>query len=109
MLAGALAETGVAAKRFETFKEKSPEPAPGAGRFPTAMPSKSDRQRPEPILSTGAGERMTPAQQAELRALAEAAYEPQAFSEQLTQTQAAERIAMLKAKLKLLDAPPHTL
>jgi Protein of unknown function (DUF3072) len=72
------------------------------------MSAKTNKQ-PEPILSTGAGERMTPAQQAELRALAEAAYEPQAFSEQLTQSEAAERIAMLKAKLKLLDAPPHTL
>ncbi len=72
------------------------------------MPAKTSKQPPEPILSTGAGERMTPTQQAELRALAEAAYEPQAFSEQLTQSEAAERIAMLKAKLKLLDAPPHT-
>ena len=65
--------------------------------------------RPEPILSTGAGERMMPAQRAELRKLAQDAYEPDAFSEQLTRTQAAERIAVLKAKLKLLDEPPHTL
>ena len=52
---------------------------------------------------------MTPAQKALLRQLAEAAYEPEAFSEQLTQAEAAERIAMLKTKLKLLDEPPHTL
>lgn len=72
-------------------------------------PKQTRDQRPEPILSTGAGERMTPEQKAQLRQLAEDAYEPDAFSDQLTQAEAAERIAMLKAKLKLLDEPPHTL
>ncbi|MEJ2433064.1 MAG: DUF3072 domain-containing protein [Pseudolabrys sp.] len=72
-------------------------------------PDPDRAQRPEPILSTGAGERMTPEQTALLRRLARAAYEPEAFSEQLTQAEAAERIAMLEAKLKLLDEPPHTL
>ncbi len=82
----------------------------GRRRFPLAMPSNPHNDpNLEPILSTGAGPGMTPAQRAELRVLAQAAYEPEAFSEQLTQTEAAERIAMLKAKLKLLDAPPHTL
>lgn len=76
------------------------------------MPSKPSRecaQHSEPILSTGPGERMTPEQTVLLRRLAQAAYEPEAFSEQLTQAEAAERIAVLKAKLKLLDEPPHTL
>jgi Protein of unknown function (DUF3072) len=76
------------------------------------MPPKQTRpptRPPEPILSTGAGVAMSPAQRALLRRLAAEAYEPDAFSEQLTQAEAAERIAMLKAKLKLLDEPPHTL
>jgi hypothetical protein len=76
------------------------------------MPPKQTRpptRRPEPILSTGAGVAMSSAQRVLLRRLAAEAYEPDAFSEQLTQAEAAERIAMLKAKLKLLDEPPHTL
>jgi hypothetical protein len=52
---------------------------------------------------------MTAAQAALLRQLARDSYEPEAFSAQLTQTEAAKRIAMLKAKLKLQDEPPHTL
>ena len=32
-----------------------------------------------------------------------------AFKEDLTQAEAARRIATLSAKLKLLDEPPHTL
>jgi hypothetical protein len=68
-----------------------------------------NRRRDQPILSTGPGERMTAEQMAELRQLAQAAYEPEAFSEQLTGEEAAERIAMLKAKLKLLSEPPHTI
>jgi hypothetical protein len=83
---------------------------PGKRRCPLAMPSKPHNDpNLEPILSTGAGARMTPAQRAELRKLAQDAYEPDAFGEQLTRSEAAERIAMLKAKLKLLDEPPHTL
>jgi len=61
------------------------------------------------MLSTGAGNPMTPAQTAELKRLATDAYELDAFSERLTDDDAARRIAMLKAKLKLLDEPPHTL
>jgi hypothetical protein len=44
-----------------------------------------------------------------LKKLAEAAYELDAFSSNLTRTEANMRIAMLTAKLKLLDGPPHTL
>jgi DUF3072 family protein len=61
------------------------------------------------MLSTGAGNPMTLAQAAELKRLATDAYELDAFSERLTDDDAARRIATLKAKLKLLDEPPHTL
>ena len=63
----------------------------------------------EPTLSTGAGAPMTAEQMVELRELARDAYEPEAFSPTLTQAEAAQRIAMLHAKLKLQDEPPHTL
>ena len=52
---------------------------------------------------------MTAAQAATLKSLAEAAYELDAFRLNLTHTEADKRIAMLTAKLKLLDGPPHTL
>ena len=51
----------------------------------------------------------TAAQKATLKTLAQAAYELDAFKPNLTRTEADERIAMLTAKLKLLDEPPHTL
>jgi hypothetical protein len=54
-------------------------------------------------------ERMTAAQASYLKALAEEAYEPDAFSSNLTRAEAAQRIAVLQAKLKLQDGPPHTL
>ena len=52
---------------------------------------------------------MTAEQAATLKRLAEAAYELDAFKPNLTQDEADLRIAMLTAKLKLLDEPPHTL
>ena len=52
---------------------------------------------------------MTAEQAATLKRLAEAAYELDAFKPNLTQDEADLRIAMLTAKLKLLDGPPHTL
>jgi hypothetical protein len=52
---------------------------------------------------------MTAAQAATLKRLAQAAYELDAFKPNLTRTEAKIRIAMLTAKLKLLDGPPHTL
>jgi Protein of unknown function (DUF3072) len=72
-------------------------------------PSKARGRRPQPILDTGAGERMTAEQTALLRQLARDAYEHDAFSASLTQTEAAKRIVMLKAKLTLQGEPPHTL
>ncbi len=73
-----------------------------------AKPKKLTR-RAQPVLSTGPGTRMTAQQSALLRQLAHDGYEPDAFSEQLTQAEAGKRIAMLQAKLRLLDEPPHTL
>jgi len=49
---------------------------------------------------------MTAAQAATLK---RAAYELDAFKPNLTRDEADLRIAMLTAKLKLLDEPPHTL
>jgi hypothetical protein len=54
-------------------------------------------------------EPMTAEQAATLKRLAEAAYELDAFQPNLTSAEADVRIAMLTAKLKLLDGPPHTL
>lgn len=64
---------------------------------------------PEPVLSTGADAPMSADQAALLCRLAINAYEPDAFRPHLTQAEAARRIAMLRAKLKLMDEPPHTL
>jgi hypothetical protein len=63
------------------------------------------RREPKPNTS----ESMTAEQAATLKRLAEAAYELDAFKPCLTRTEAEIRIAMLTAKLKLLDEPPHTL
>ena len=54
-------------------------------------------------------QRMTAEQAATLKQLAEAAYELGAFKPNVTRAEADIRIAMLKAKLKLLGGPPHTL
>jgi hypothetical protein len=73
------------------------------------MSSLPPKRQPDPILSTGAGTPMSQDQCALLRKLAFDAFEPEAFNEHLTQTEAAMRNAMLQAKLKLMDEPPHTL
>ncbi len=52
---------------------------------------------------------MTAEQAARLKQLAIDAYEPDAFEDVLSQAEAERRIRTLSAKLKLLDAPPHTL
>jgi Protein of unknown function (DUF3072) len=56
-----------------------------------------------------AGGLMTGSQAATLKRLAQDAYELDAFKPNLTRAEAAIRIAILTAKLKLLDEPPHTL
>jgi hypothetical protein len=65
--------------------------------------------RHAPILSTGAGALMSTEQSMLLKQLAHDAYEPDAFAEHLTEADAERRIATLRAKLKLMDGPPHTL
>lgn len=65
-------------------------------------------EEPEAILSTGADALMSAAQAETLRTLAKDALEHEAFRETLTSSEAALRIAMLKAKLKLMSEPPHT-
>jgi hypothetical protein len=52
---------------------------------------------------------MTAAQAETLKRLAKEAYELDAYKPNLTRAEADMRIAMLTAKLKLLDGPPHTL
>ena len=52
---------------------------------------------------------MTAEQVATLKRLAKDAYELNAYKPNLTRAEADRRIAMLTAKVKLLDGPPHTL
>ena len=66
----------------------------------------NSRHKPQPMTADGP---MTAAQEAILKRLAQDAYELDAFKPNLTRTEAEKRIAMLTAKLKLLDGPPHTL
>lgn len=51
---------------------------------------------------------MTAEQANLLRKLAFDAYEPEAFSAELSKTEAEQRISVLQAKLKLMSEPPHT-
>ena len=68
--------------------------------------ARTPRRKPQPITADGL---MTAAQAATLKRLTQDAYELDAFKSNLTRTEADIRIAMLAAKLKLLDGPPHTL
>jgi Protein of unknown function (DUF3072) len=58
---------------------------------------------------TTGNERMTDEQAAFLKRLSEQAFEPEAFKRNLNRAEAARRIAALRAKLGLMDEPPHTL
>ncbi|MGP0093484.1 MAG: DUF3072 domain-containing protein [Xanthobacteraceae bacterium] len=51
---------------------------------------------------------MTAAQAAELKGLAEEGLEPDAFDPSLTELEASKRIKALRAKLRLMSEPPHT-
>ena len=66
----------------------------------------NSRRKPHPMTDDRP---MTAAQEATLKRLAQTAFELDAFKPNLTRTEADKRIAMLTAKLKLLDQPPHTL
>jgi Protein of unknown function (DUF3072) len=61
------------------------------------------------VRDTSGGGLMSEAQAVELKRLSEAAFEPDAFKPNLRAAEAARRIAVLKAKLPLIDEPPHTL
>lgn len=50
---------------------------------------------------------MTRDQAIQLRQLAFDAYEPEAFRPNLTSIEAERRIVALRAKLRLMDDPPH--
>jgi hypothetical protein len=63
----------------------------------------------KPYDTTGCGARMSEAQAVKLKELSEAAFEREAFKPNLDAAEAARRIAALKAKLPLMDGPPHTL
>jgi len=56
-----------------------------------------------------AADGMTPQQASELKALAEEAFEPEAYRDHPSQAEALRRIEALRAKLRLQDGPPHTL
>jgi hypothetical protein len=77
------------------------------GMATKAKKTQDRNARPRPDDEPGA--RMTAEQCALLRKLAFDGYEPDAFSPHLSRQEAARRIAMLEAKLRLLDGPPHTL
>ena len=62
-----------------------------------------------PQATTDDCRRANDSRAATLKRLAQDAYELDAFKPNLTRTEAEKRIAMLTAKLKLLDGPPHTL
>jgi hypothetical protein len=74
--------------------------------------AKAGNSRARPVPGIGAdpllGHRARPTAEP-LKQLAKAAYELDAFKPNLTRTEADIRVAALKAKLKLLDGPPHTL
>ena len=74
-----------------------------------AMAPFPPRCQVEELDAMTADQPMTAEQAATLKQLAKAAYELEAFQPNLTRAEADLRIAMLTAKLKLLDEPPHTL
>jgi uncharacterized protein (DUF2336 family) len=74
-----------------------------------SLPTPRTYEMAAPIRPSLADSPMTAKQVIELRRLAEAAYEPEAFKDNLSEAEAGRRIAALSAKLKLLGGPPHTL
>lgn len=90
------------------MKKKPSTKRKTAAKAPKRTSTRRTRRPAAAILSTGADFRMTADQKTRLRQLAEDGYEIDAFSSQLTQKEAATRIAMLEAKLRLQDGPPHT-
>jgi hypothetical protein len=85
---------------LQSSHRKSARVPPMTGRFP---PLWTDERNWSPLIAN-----MTVEQAATLKGLAEAAYELDAFKPKLTRAEADQRIAVLTAKLKLLDEPPYS-
>jgi hypothetical protein len=64
--------------------------------------------KPAEDLTVDSSLPMTAEQKVQLKQLAHAAYDFEAFDLQLTRGEAQRRINTLKAKLKLQSEPPHT-
>jgi Protein of unknown function (DUF3072) len=80
-----------------------------ADRNPTLDPHPRSNVEKDPDEWVSGDEPMTGAQASYLKTLAEQALELDAFDPSLTKAEASKRIDALKAKLKLLDGPPHAL
>jgi hypothetical protein len=68
----------------------------------------SESDQPDLTLTADPGAPMTGVQRELLKKLAHDAYDFEAFSSNLSQAEAARRMATLRAKLKLQGEPPHT-
>jgi hypothetical protein len=64
---------------------------------------------PETSANEASDQPMSAEQMVELKTLAWRAYELDAFKPGITSAEAQRRIVTLGAKIRLLDAPPHTL
>jgi hypothetical protein len=87
-------------------KDQPTPPLRSEAKGETSSPS---NMKKDPADWASGDEPMTGAQTSYLKTLSEQAREPEAFSERLTKAEASVRIDALRAKLKLQDAPPHTL
>ena len=68
----------------------------------------ANRENPALTLTADPGAPMSAERAALLKRLSHEAYDFEAFSPHLSQAEAARRIAVLQAKLKLQSYPPHT-
>jgi hypothetical protein len=90
--------------------KKRPRDDPDAGQDnPKLDPHPKSNTAKDPDEWVSGDEPMTGAQASYLKTLSEQAHEPDAYDQTLTKAEASKRIDALKAKLKLLDGPPHTL
>ena len=85
---------------------RAPDAGQGNPKLDPHPPSNTEKDPDEWISGD---EPMTGAQASYLKTLSEQAREPDAYSQTLTKAEASKRIDALKAKLKRLGGPPHTL
>jgi hypothetical protein len=90
-----------------SLKKQSRDAADRAN--PKLDPHPRSNMEKDPDEWVSGDEPMTGAQASYLKTLAEQALELDAFDPSLTKAEASKRIDALKAKLKLLDGPPHAL